>query len=344
MAKFFIHRPVLAIVISLVILIAGGVCIPNLPIAQYPEICPPVIQVTTQYTGANAQVVEDNVAAPIEQQVNGAEGMLYMRSVCTNQGYYTLQITFDAGRDQDMAMVDVKNRVALATPMLPAEVNAVGVNVDKQSTQTLMYLSLYSGDKSRDSLFLSNYATLNIKDQLARVSGVGKVSLMAGERDYAMRIWAKPDKMSQLRVTCDDIIGAVTTQSVQAPAGSIGDPPQKQSVQMQYPVNVKGRLTKPEEFDNCIVSTAGNNSYLRIRDRAAATTATPSSSAFISSPAPIPWSWPNRSAPRWKNWLRSFPSALITKLLTTVRSSWTNPSKKWCIPSSKPSNWCWSWF
>ncbi len=266
MAKFFIHRPVLAIVISLVILIAGGVCIPNLPIAQYPEICPPVIQVTAQYTGANSQVVEDNVAAPIEQQVNGAEGMLYMRSVCTNQGYYTLQITFDAGRDQDMAMVDVKNRVALATPMLPAEVNAVGVNVDKQSTQTLMYLSLYSADKSRDSLFLSNYATLNIKDQLARVSGVGKVSLMAGERDYAMRIWAKPDKMSQLRVTCDDIIGAVTTQSVQAPAGSIGDPPQKQSVQMQYPVNVKGRLTKPEEFDNCIVSTSGNNSYLRIRD------------------------------------------------------------------------------
>ncbi|MDO5297554.1 MAG: multidrug efflux RND transporter permease subunit [bacterium] len=266
MAKFFIHRPVLSIVISLVILIAGGVCIPNLPIAQYPEICPPVIQVSTQYAGANAQVVEETVASSIEQQINGAEGMLYMRSVCTNQGYYTLQITFDLDRDQDMAMVDVKNRVALATPLLPAEVNAVGVNVDKQSTQNLMYISIYSGDKSRDSLFLSNYATLNIKDQLARVNGVGKVQLVAGQRDYAMRIWAQPDRMSQLRITCDDIIGAINTQSVQAPAGSIGDPPQKQKVQMQYPVNVKGRLTKPEEFANCIVATSGNNSYLRIKD------------------------------------------------------------------------------
>ncbi len=267
MARFFIHRPVFAIVISLVILIAGLVCIPSLPIAQYPEICPPVIQVSATYSGANAEVLEETVASPIEQQVNGAEGMLYMRSVCTNQGNYTLQITFDLSRDQDLAMVDVQNRVSQATPLLPMEVTKTGVTVAKQSTQNLLYITFYSPDKSRDSLFVSNYVTINIKDQLARINGVGSVALLCGARDYSMRLWAQPDKMSKLHVTCDDIITAINTQSVQAPAGSLGDPPQAPGLEFQYPVNVKGRLTTPEEFGNCIVSKApGSASFLRIRD------------------------------------------------------------------------------
>lgn len=267
MAKFFIHRPVLAMVISLVILIAGAVCIPNLPIAQYPDICPPVIQVAASYTGANAQVLEETVASPIEQQVNGAEGMLYMRSVCTNQGLYVLQITFDLSRDQDLAMVDVQNRVNQAAPLLPTEVSQAGVTVKKQSTQNLVYISLYSEDGSRDSLFLSNYATINIIDQLARINGVGSASIMVGQRDYSMRLWVEPDKLAKLGVTCDDIINAVQTQSVQAAAGTIGDPPQPPGVAFSYPVNVHGRLTTPEEFGNIIVSSAKNNtSYLRVRD------------------------------------------------------------------------------
>ncbi|MBQ7529372.1 efflux RND transporter permease subunit [bacterium] len=267
MAKFFIHRPVLAMVISLVILIAGAVCIPNLPIAQYPDICPPVIQVVASYTGANAQVLEETVASPIEQQVNGCEGMLYMRSICTNQGTYILQITFDLSRDQDLAMVDVQNRVSQASPLLPVEVSQAGVSVKKQSTQNLVYISLYSEDGSRDSLFLSNYATINIIDQLARINGVGSASIMVGQRDYSMRLWVQPDKLAKLGVTCDDIISAVQSQSVQAAAGSIGDPPQPPGVAFTYPVNVHGRLTSPEEFGNIIISSAKkNSSFLRVRD------------------------------------------------------------------------------
>nr|MCR4784813.1 efflux RND transporter permease subunit [bacterium] len=229
--------------------------------------CPPVIQVVATYTGANAQVLEETVASPIEQQVNGCEGMLYMRSICTNQGTYVLQITFDLSRDQDLAMVDVQNRVSQASPLLPAEVNQTGVSVKKQSTQNLVYISLYSEDGSRDGLFLSNYAKINIIDQLARINGVGSASIMVGQRDYSMRLWVEPDKMAKLGITCDDIIGAVQSQSVQAAAGSIGDPPQPPGVAFSYPVNVHGRLTTPEEFGNIIVSSKKNNSsFLRVRD------------------------------------------------------------------------------
>ncbi|MGM9992427.1 MAG: efflux RND transporter permease subunit [Candidatus Bruticola sp.] len=266
MAKFFIHRPVLAIVISLVILLAGLVCIYSLPVAQYPEITPPVIQIDADYTGANAQVLEETVASCIEQQINGAEGMLYMRSICANSGHYTLQITFDLSRDQDMAMVDVQNRLSKATSLLPSEVNQSGVSVKKQSTQQLMYLNFYSKDGSRDDLFVSNYCVINIIDQLARLNGVGSVAIMVGQRDYSMRLWIKPDILSKLGVTVDDIVNAIQSQNVQAAAGSIGDPPQETGIQFQYPVNVKGRLVTPEEFGNVIIRTQSNGAYLRVRD------------------------------------------------------------------------------
>ncbi|MGN0012933.1 MAG: efflux RND transporter permease subunit [Candidatus Bruticola sp.] len=266
MAKFFIHRPVLAIVISLIILLSGAVCIYSLPVAQYPAITPPVIQLDADYAGANAQVLEETVASCIEQQINGAEGMLYMRSICANSGHYTLQVTFDLSRDQDMAMVDVQNRLSKATPLLPTEVTQSGVSVKKQSTQQLLYLNFYSGDGSRDDLFVSNYCVINIIDQLARLNGVGSAAILVGQRDYSMRIWIKPDVLAKLGVTVDDIVGAIQTQNVQAAAGSIGDPPQVAGVQFQYPVNVKGRLTTPEEFGNVIIRTQPNGAYLRVRD------------------------------------------------------------------------------
>lgn len=266
MAKFFIHRPVLAIVVSLVILLAGAVCIPNLPIAQYPQICPPVIQVEADYTGANSQVLEETVASCIEQQINGAEGMLYMRSICSNNGHYTLQITFDLSRDQDLAMVDVQNRLSQANPLLPSEVVQSGVTVKKQSTQQLLYITLYSNDGSRDDLFVSNYCTINVIDQLARLNGVGSVAIMVGQRDYSMRLWIRPDVLSKLGVTVDDIVNAVQSQNVQAAAGSIGDPPQASGLTFQYPVNVKGRLITPEEFGNVVIRTQPNGAFLRVRD------------------------------------------------------------------------------
>lgn len=266
MAKFFIHRPVFAIVISLLIVLAGAVSISSLPIAQYPEIVPPVVQVSATYTGANAQVLEETVAAPIEQQINGAEGMLYMRSVCSNSGSYTLQITFDLSRDQDLAMVDVQNRVSRAESLLPSEVTQSGVSVAKQSTQNLLYISIYSEDGSRDALFLSNYVTVNMLDQFKRLNGVGSASILVGQRDYSMRLWVNPDVLAKLGVAADDIVSAISTQNVQAAAGSLGEPPQAPGIQMQYPVNVKGRLTSPEEFGNVIVSTQDDGSFLRVRD------------------------------------------------------------------------------
>jgi hydrophobe/amphiphile efflux-1 (HAE1) family protein len=266
LARFFIHRPVFAIVISLVIVLAGIVSIPALPIAQYPQITPPVIQVNAAYQGASAEVVEQTVAAPIEQQVNGAEGMLYMRSLCTNSGNYTLQVTFDLSRDQDLAMVDVQNRVNQANALLPADVTKAGLTVKKQSTQNLVYISLYSKDGSKDSLFLSNYATINLIDQLGRLNGVGLATIVAGQRDYSMRLWVRPDLLAKLNVTAEDIAGAIQSQNVQAAAGSIGAPPQEPGQQMQYPVKVKGRLDQPAEFENIILRTQPDGSFLRVKD------------------------------------------------------------------------------
>ncbi|WP_369404535.1 efflux RND transporter permease subunit [Salidesulfovibrio brasiliensis] len=215
--NFFIDRPIFASVISIVITLAGFLCLWNLPIAQYPEITPPSVVVSASYTGANAQVVEETVAAPIEEQVNGAEDMLYMNSISTNSGSYSLTVTFDVERDLDMATVDVQNRVALAQPQLPADVVSNGISVKKQSSNILMVLNLVSPDKTRDSLFLDNYAKLNVSDIIARVPGVGNVTVF-GDRDYSMRVWLDPDKMSRLGLTTADVSGAIQEQNIQAPA------------------------------------------------------------------------------------------------------------------------------
>src|ERR1700739_4170779 len=202
-SKFFIDRPIFASVLSIIITLAGFIALLALPIAQYPEITPPTIEVSAIYPGANARVVADTVAAPIEQQVNGVENMLYMSSQCTNDGPYTLTITFQNGVDLNIAQVLVQNRVALAQPILPDLVKRRGVTVKKKSTNVLMIVNLSSPDKSRDNLYLSNYATIQLKDERSRLAGVGDISFL-GQRDYSMRIWLDPQKLASRSLTASD--------------------------------------------------------------------------------------------------------------------------------------------
>jgi len=264
-ASFFIHRPVFAIVISLVIIIVGALAIVSLPIAQYPQISPPTVSVKATYVGASAQVVEESVAIPIEQQVNGVENMSFMSSRCMNDGSYTLTCTFEVGTDLDIAAVQVQNRVSKAQARLPVEVNNFGVSVDKESPDLLMVLSIYSPDESYDAIYLSNYTSINLLDPLSRVNGVGGTQVI-GQRDYSMRIWLRPDKLAKLGLTASDVAGVIREQNVQAPAGQIGAPPAPPGTEFQYTVNVKGRLAEVADYDQAIVRTQPDGSALRIRD------------------------------------------------------------------------------
>ena len=269
MSKYFIYRPVFAIVIGLVIVIAGLVAVFSLPIAQYPPISPPTITVETFYTGASARVVEENVAIPIEQEVNGAENMIYMSSSSTSDGRYFLTCTFAVGTDIDIAQVDVQNRVSRADRALPPEVTGFGITVQKASPDMLIVLSLYSPDNTFDDLFLSNYASLNLYDGISRIYGVGNIAIV-GEREYAMRLWVRPDKLARLGLTARDLARAVQDQNIQAPAGQVGQPPASPGLDFQYSVDVQGRLTEEEEFDNIIVRTQPDGSILRLQDVARA--------------------------------------------------------------------------
>src|SRR4051812_27382498 len=203
-SRFFIDRPIFATVLSIVIALAGGIAVWALPITQYPEITPPTVEISAVYPGANAEVVADTVAAPIEQQVNGVEGMMYMSSQCTNDGTYTLTVTFTNGTDLNLAQVLVQNRVNLAQPILPDLVKRRGVTVKKKSPSTLMIVNLYSPDGSRDGLYLSNYATIQIRDELSRLNGVGDITYL-GQRDYSMRVWLDPEKMAGRQLSASDV-------------------------------------------------------------------------------------------------------------------------------------------
>lgn len=266
-SNFFIERPRFAFVISIVIVLAGLIALYALPVAQYPEITPPQVQVTASYPGASAEVVEATVAQPIEAQVNGVEDMLYMSSTSSNNGTYTLTVTFQVGTDADLAAVNVQNRVALATPQLPEEVTRQGVSVKKQSTSMLMVISMLSPEDTYDKLFLSNYASINVIDTLARVPGVGGVSIF-GAQDYGMRIWLNPDRMASLGVTTQDIAAAIRDQNVQAAAGQLGQAPAPPGQQFQYTVKTQGRLSEVGEFEDIIIRANPDGSVVQVKDLA----------------------------------------------------------------------------
>jgi multidrug efflux pump len=264
-SRFFVERPILATVISIAILVIGLVALLALPIAQYPEVTPPTVQVSALYPGASASVVADTVAAPIEQEVNGVENMLYMLSKSTNDGQMYLDVTFKLGTNIDDAQVLTQNRVAIAQAKLPEEVQRQGVTTKKKSPAILLCVNLISPDKSRDILYLSNYATIQVKDALARLSGVGDVTTL-GARDYSMRVWLDPERLASLNMTATDVVQALKEQNVQVAAGRIGQPPVPQGLDFQYPINTLGRLLDPEEFGAIIVKTGEHGQVTRVRD------------------------------------------------------------------------------
>ncbi|NLC71665.1 MAG: multidrug efflux RND transporter permease subunit [Desulfuromonadaceae bacterium] len=265
-SRFFIERPRFAAVISIVIVIAGLVVFNLLPVAMYPEITPPTVKVEAFYPGANARVLADTVAVPIEQEVNGVEQMLYMASTCSNNGSYSLTVTFKVGTDLDMAAVRVQNRVAIAESSLPEEVTRQGVTVSKESTNIVLIAALTSTDKRYDELFLSNYATLRVKDELSRLDGVGNVFIF-GVGDYSMRIWLDPAKLKARGLTTTDVVSAIREQNVQVAAGQIGQPPAPPGQNFQYSVNTLGRLEEVAQFEEIILSSEpGEGRLLRVRD------------------------------------------------------------------------------
>jgi len=266
-SHFFIDRPIFATVLSVVIVIVGVVAVTQLPIAQYPEVAPPVVQVTATYPGANAATVAETVATPIELEVNGVERMLYMASKCTNDGQMNLDVTFELGTNLDMAQVLVQNRVSVAQAKLPEEVKKIGVTTKKKSPSILLCVNLISPDNRYNQLYLSNYAALNIKDDLARIKGVGDVAFL-GPRDYSMRVWLDPEKLAARQMTASDVLRAISEQNVQVAAGRLGTPPVTSDARIpfQLPINTQGRLQSEEEFENIILKAGDKGQLVYLRD------------------------------------------------------------------------------
>jgi hydrophobe/amphiphile efflux-1 (HAE1) family protein len=263
-SHFFIDRPIFASVVSIIFLILGGVAFIRLPIAQYPEIAPPIINVSGQYPGASAETVASTVVAPIEEQINGVENMLYVSSNATGDGRFTISVTFDLGTNLDTAQVQVQNRVATATPRLPVDVRNIGVTVNKSSPDLMMVVHLISPDKSRDQLFISNYATLEIKDTLTRVDGVGSI-IVFGSRDYSMRIWLDPDRLQSLELSATDVTNALQRQNVQVASGVLNQPPVEKPGAFQIAVQTLGRLDNTTEFANIVVKQTPS-AVVRLKD------------------------------------------------------------------------------
>jgi multidrug efflux pump len=251
-SRFFIDRPIFAAVLSIVITLTGFIALRSLPIAQYPRITPPGVSVSIRYPGANAQVVSDTVAAPIEQQVNGVPGMLYMSSQCGNDGSYTLTVTFDLEVDLNTALVMVQNRVALAMPQLPNAVQMQGITIKKKTPDILLVVNFFSPDSRYDDLYLSNYAYINVRDELFRVDGVSDINLL-GERDYSIRAWLDPQKLAACNMTSLEVAAAIRSQNVEAPAGQVGQPPAPGSQLFQRAIDTLGRLSEPEQFADIII-------------------------------------------------------------------------------------------
>ena len=265
LSRYFIERPILASVVSILIVFAGAVSIVGLPIAQYPEIVPPVVQVTAYYPGADPLVIAETVAAPIEQQVNGVENMLYMSSQSAADGSYTLNVTFELGTNIDMNTVLTQNRVSAALAQLPEDVQRQGVTTKKVSSALILVLSVFSPDNRYDDLFLTNYVTINMKDTLSRVPGVGNIVLYPS-KDYSMRLWLDADKLRARDLTVDDVVGALRQQNVQVAAGQLGQPPVPKDQVYQLNVNTLGRLTTTEDFEDVIIKTGESTRAIRVKD------------------------------------------------------------------------------
>ena len=264
LSHFFIDRPIFAAVLSVVFVILGGVSYGRLPVAQYPEIAPPVINVTGQYPGASAEVVASTVVAPIEQQINGVENMLYISSNSTGDGRFSISVTFDLGTNLDIAQVQVQNRVAIAQPRLPADVRNIGVTVAKASPDLMMVVHLYSPDKSRDTLFISNFANIQVTDVLNRLEGVGSITVF-GSRDYSMRVWLDPQRLQSLNLTSADVVQGLQAQNVQVASGVLNQPPVDQPGAFQVAVRTLGRLAEPSEFGNIVIKQS-ETAVVRVKD------------------------------------------------------------------------------
>src|SRR6188472_4324541 len=264
MARFFVNRPIVAMVISIVTVLLGVVAMSGLPISQYPEIVPPIIQVTTTFVGASATDVEASVATPLEQQINGVEQMIYMKSTNANDGTLTLKVSFEVGSNLDMANVLTQNRVSQGMPQMPQSVKNYGVSVKKALAFPLLVISIKSPKGTYDSSFLSNYTTININDAIARIQGVGQINLFGGS-DYAMRVWVRPDRIGRLGLTIPEIANAISAQNQLTPAGQIGGPPAAPGTEYTYTVRTQGRLLNEEEFGNILVRTTPQGE-VRLKD------------------------------------------------------------------------------
>ena len=264
-SHFFIDRPIFASVVSLIILIVGSIAYVALPVAQFPEIVPPTVSVNASYPGANAVTVSDTVATVLEQEINGVEDMIYMYSQSTDDGNLSLSVTFEIGTDIDKAQVLVQNRVSAAEPRLPEEVRRNGVTVNKRSPDLLLVVHLVSPDNTYDSVYISNYALLNIRDELARIKGVGDVTLF-GSREYSMRIWLDPERIALRGMTADEVLAALRAQNVQVAGGALGQPPQQDMGAFQLSLQLKGRLLQPSEFENIVLKTGADGRVVRVKD------------------------------------------------------------------------------
>src|SRR6266851_3309402 len=265
LSRFFIDRPIFAAVLSIVITLAGAISLFMLPLAQFPRITPPTVSVTANYPGASAKEVADSVAAPIEQQVNGVERMMYMSSQCANDGSYNLTVTFHQGINLNMAQVLVQNRVNLAVPLLPEVIRQTGVTTLKRSPDILMGMAIYSAHGRYDQLYLSNFALMQIKDELARLPGVGDVFLF-GQRDYSMRVWVDPGKLASRRMTAGDVVRAIREQNAQVAAGHVGQQPSRGDQEVQLTLNTLGRLDDPAQFGDIILKTDARGRITRLKD------------------------------------------------------------------------------
>src|SRR5215831_3661456 len=263
--NFFIHRPVFATVCALMIILGGAVVIPSLPISQFPNLTPPQVSVSSVYIGASAQTVESAVTVPLEQQINGAEGMRYISSDSGNDGSSSITATFELNRDPDLAAVDVQNRVSIALGRLPAAVKNTGVIVTKASNNFVFGAAVYSPDNRYDSLFMSNYLDLYVRDALKRVPGVAEVFIF-GERRYSMRLWLDPQRLASRGLTASDAVNALTEQNVEIAAGSVGQPPALPGQQYQISVHAVGRLSRVAEFDNIVLKNSADGTPVRLRD------------------------------------------------------------------------------